>query len=99
MTEVEPMNRSELAKCVLDGNSTEFPGRSAWEVKTFAAKQTYVAHGREMLRQARQLIVQGKSLAAREKTPEVKSQARELQGRIASLMQDASHSQAAFQAA
>jgi hypothetical protein len=98
LNEIDPMNRSELAKCVLDGNSAEFPGRSAWEEKMFAAKQTYVAHGREMLRQARQLIDQGKSLAASEKTPEVKTQALQLQGRIASLMQDASRSEQAFQA-
>ena len=64
----------------------------------FSAKQNYVAHGREMLRQARQLIAEGKSLAASEKIPEVKAQARELQGRIASLMQDASRSESAFQA-
>lgn len=98
LNEIEPMNRSELAKCVLDGNSTDFAGRSAWEEKMFSAKQNYVAHGREMLRQARQLIAEGKSLAASEKIPEVKAQARELQGRIASLMQDASRSESAFQA-
>jgi hypothetical protein len=97
LNEIEPMNRTELAKCVLNGQSIDFPGRSAWEEKLFAAKQTYAAHGRVMLREARQLIAEGKSLAANAKTPESNAQIRELQGRIVKLMQDATRSEDAFQ--
>jgi hypothetical protein len=97
LNEIEPMNRTELAKCVLNAQSIDFPGRSAWEEKLFAAKQTYAAHGRVMLREARQLIAEGKSLAANAKTPESNAQIRELQGRIVKLMQDATRSEDAFQ--
>jgi hypothetical protein len=98
LNELEPLDRAELAKVALPGQSADFPGRQAWEDKLFAAKQNYISHGRTLLTEARQLLDEIKSLSAAEKTPESKSKMQDLTLRMRQVMQDSLQTEANFQA-
>ena len=98
LNQLEPLDRAELAKVALPGQSADFPGRAAWEDKLFAAKQGYVSHGRVLLSEARQLLDEIKSLSSAEKTPESKSKLQGLSLRLRQVMQDALQTEANFQA-
>lgn len=62
LNRLDPLDRSTLAKAALLSNDVEFPGRRAWEDKLYAAKQHYVAHGREIVGEARRLLADIQSL-------------------------------------
>jgi hypothetical protein len=98
LDQLDPLDRAELAKVALPGQSADFPGRRAWEEKLFAAKQGYVSHGRVLLSEARQLLNEIKSLSAAEKTPESKSKLQGLSLRLRQVMQDSLQTEANFQA-
>jgi hypothetical protein len=51
-----PMDRTTLAKVVLEGNNVDFPGRAAWEERLYTAKQQYVAHSRQLIGQMKELM-------------------------------------------
>jgi hypothetical protein len=98
LNQLDPLDRAELAKVALPGQSADFPGRRTWEEKLFAAKQGYVSHGRVLLSEARQLLNEIKSLSLAEKTPESKSKLQGLSLRLRQVMQDSLQTEANFQA-
>jgi hypothetical protein len=51
-----PLDRTTLARVVLEGNDVDFPGRRAWEQKLFVAKETYVARSRRLVEEMKQLM-------------------------------------------
>ena len=93
---VNSLDRDTLAHSVLQGEDVSFPGRSAWEEKLFAAKQTYVAQGRAMAQRAKQIMASADALkGVHDQTdPRVKDLATNLQG----LVRDGVRLDAAFQA-
>jgi hypothetical protein len=98
LNELQPLDRDELAKVALPGQNADFPGRRAWEDKLFVAKQGYISHGRVLLREARGLLDEIKSLSTNEKTPASKSKMQELSLRLRQVMQDSLQTEANFQA-
>jgi hypothetical protein len=59
---MEPLDRASPAKVVLEGNDVDFPNRSNWEERLFAAKQAYVARSRQLLGEMQKLMTSAQSL-------------------------------------
>jgi len=89
--QLDSLDRATLAKNVLQGNDTDFPGRSAWEERLFAAKQAFVAQEHEITTKASQYQ------AASKQSP-TDPRAKSLSDQLDQLMQEAARSSAAFQA-
>ena len=49
LDQLDSLDAATLASNVLQGNETNFSGRSRWEAKLYAAKQTFVAESRSVL--------------------------------------------------
>jgi hypothetical protein len=102
LSKLEPMDRASLARLVLDGNTADFPNRSAWEAKLFAAKQTYVSHSLQLIQQMRQLLAAAQSLnsgqSGQAKVSPDDPRAQALIRKSQQIMQDAVHTESAFQA-
>ena len=96
LDQLDGLDRAALAKNVLQGNNSNFPGRASWEVKLFTAKQSYVAQGRDALQKARQLraSAEGMKNAQDPNDPRAKSMAAKLQ----QIVQESQQAGAAFQA-
>jgi hypothetical protein len=96
LDQLAAMDRATLVSNVLDGNTSNFPGRAKWEEKVFAAKQLYVTQTRDALQKARQLeaSVDGMRTAPDPKDPRVKQMVTMLQ----QLMQENQEAGAVFQA-
>lgn len=94
---LDPMDKTTLAKHVLEGRDVDFLGRSDWEAKLYAAKQYYVSHGRELIRETRELVSSSQSLKASGAGPN-DPRVQDLGHRALQLMQDASRTDADFEA-
>lgn len=94
---LEPMDGTTLAKHALQGRDVDFPGRRGWEDKLYAAKQYYVSHGRDLIRQTRDLVSTSQSLRASGAGPN-DPRVQDLSHRALQLMQDASRTDADFEA-
>src|SRR5262245_37536978 len=94
---LEPMDRATLAKLALEGRSDDFPGRAAWEKKLADAKQFYVAHGRDLLRDSRVILSDLESLAASGKPNPSDPHFQDELHRLREIMQDAYQTEANFQ--
>lgn len=97
VNKIDSIDRPTMVKLALQGSTADFPGRGSWEDRLFAAKQAYVAQGRELTGKARQLASTAqalKSAQAKADDPRVK----DLTDKLKALMQDATRSDAAFQA-
>src|ERR1700704_1376613 len=46
VNKIDSMDRATLMKAILEGVDFNFPGRSQWEQKMYAAKLAYVSQGR-----------------------------------------------------
>lgn len=94
--QVDSLDRGTLVRNVLSGNDVDFPGRAKWEERLFAAKQTYVAQGRDLLRKGRQILASADSLKGQNdpNDPRVK----EMSAKLQSLIRDAVQTDSAFQA-
>jgi len=93
---VDSLDRATLATTVLDGNSSNFPGRAKWEAKLFAAKQAFVSQGRALLQNARQLesSAEGMKDIQDPNDPRVKN----FTAKLEQLVQENQQNSAAFQA-
>jgi hypothetical protein len=102
LNKLEPLDRESLAHLVLDGNTADFPNRSAWETRLFAAKQAYVSHSRDLIQQMRQLIATAQSLKAEQggegKMKPDDPRAQQVIRKSQQIMQDALRTESAFQA-
>jgi hypothetical protein len=87
LNRLDPMDRATLAKMALNGNDVDFPGRSAWEEKLFAAKQLYVSRSRQLLQQMQVLMSSAQSGGAQQ----------DLMSRAQTLQQLATQTESAFQ--
>lgn len=96
LDQLDSMDRSTLVNNVLDGNTSDFPGRAKWEEKLFAAKQLYVNQTRDALQKVRQLeaSVDGMKGSPDPNDPRVKRMVAMLQ----QLMQENQQASAVFQA-
>jgi hypothetical protein len=93
---LDSLDRASLARDVLEGNDSNFPGRAKWEEKLFAAKQTFVSQTRAVVQKARQLTASAEGIKDAEdpNDPRVKSMSAKLQ----QLVEETQKNGAAFQA-
>ena len=56
------LDHANLFNMALQGNSVDFPGRKAWEDKLVAARQNYVVHGKELIKNTQALMLDAKNL-------------------------------------
>jgi hypothetical protein len=94
--QLDSLDRATLARNVLQGNEANFPGRSAWEEKLFAAKQLFVAQEREILTKANQFAAASNGIPDMQNSSDPRAKA--LSDQLDRLMQEAQQSSAAFQA-
>ena len=96
LDQFDSLDRATLAKNVLQGNEADFPGRSAWEEKLFAAKQLFVAQEHEIMTKASQFTASSEGMPGTQNPND--SRAKVLNDQLDQLMQEAQRSSAAFQA-
>jgi hypothetical protein len=96
VNKIDSMDRVTLVKAVLEGVDSNFPGRSRWEQKMYAAKLTYVAQGRDLIQKAKELSASAQSLQGN-KNPD-DPRVKDLINRLKELIQNGSRADAAFQA-
>lgn len=97
LNQLDPMDKTTLARFALEGRDVDFPGRSDWENKLYAAKQYYVSHGRDLVHEAREFVAniqELKASGAREGDPRLQ----DIGHRALQIMQDGSRMDADFQA-
>jgi hypothetical protein len=89
------LDRATLAKDVLEGNTSDFPGRAKWEEKLFAAKQTFVAQTRGVLQRAQKLTAGSETI----KNAEDQNDPRviDLSIKMQQLVEETQHNSMAFQ--
>jgi hypothetical protein len=91
-----PMDKTTLTRFALEGRDVDFPERGDWENKLYAAKQYYVSHGRDLVRETREFVAniqELKASGAREGDPRLQ----DLGHRALQLMQDGSRTDADFE--
>lgn len=102
LNKLDPLDRATLAKAALLDNDVDFPGRRVWEDKLYAAKQQYVTHGRELMREMREILAQAQSLKGSQggqgKVDGSDPRAQEMIHRLQELVQDAVRTDTAYQA-
>lgn len=96
LNELDAMDRPTLAKTVLQGVDTDFPGRSKWEEKLFTTKQIFVTQGRNLLKRAQQLEASAKNVQDIQNPNDPR--AKDLSNRLQQLVQDGAGLTGAFQA-
>jgi hypothetical protein len=96
VNKIDSMDRATLMKAVLEGVDFNFPGRSQWEQKMYAAKLAYVSQGRDLIQKAKQLSTSAQSLQGNKNPddPHVK----DLTNKLKELVQNGTRADAAFQA-
>jgi hypothetical protein len=96
LDQLDTLDRATLVSNVLEGNTSNFPGRAKWEEKLFSAKQTFVSQSRDVLKNARQLeaAAEGMKNAQDPSDPRVKS----LTAKLQQLMLESQQASASFQA-
>lgn len=97
LARLDPMDKTTLARAALLNQNVAFPGRDDWENRLYAAKQYYVSHCRDLLREAREFIANAQALkasGASENDPRIQ----DLFHRALQIMHDASLTDADFEA-
>ena len=96
INQIDSLDRAALVKNALQGVDTNFPGRDIWEQRLVAAKQIYVAHGRDLLQYAKQIQAAAETLKGVQdpNDPRVK----DLANRLQVLVQEGTRLDSAFQA-
>ena len=101
MNELDAMDRATLIKVALQRQNATFPGRQAWENRLWDAKQNYVARGKNLVDQSRQILSRAQSLQNSQGGQPLKPDDPKIQSFVAQLkqlVQDATRADAAFQA-
>ena len=96
LNELDAMDRATLATKVLEGDETKFPARGNWEAQLFAAKNVFVAKGRDIMKKATQLQASAKDIQDVQNPNDPR--AKELAARLQQLIQEATQAGQAFQA-
>jgi hypothetical protein len=100
LNKLDPLDRATLAKLVLMDNDVDFPERRSWEDKLYAAKQQYVSHCREIVRDGRQILQDTQALKTEQggKLDPNNPRTQEIVHKIQELMQDGIRTDNAYQA-
>lgn len=96
LDQLESQGRATLARNVLDGNATDFPGRAEWEAKLFAAKQSFVNRSRDVLQKATQLEAAAQTMQDVQDPNDPR--AKKMMAKLQQLSEEATQARAAFQA-
>jgi hypothetical protein len=96
VNKIDSMDRATLVKAVLGEVDSNFPGRSQWEQKMYAAKLAYVSQGRDLIQKAKQLSASAETLQG-DKNPD-DPRVKDLTNRVKELIQNGTRADAAFQA-
>ena len=96
LNKIDSLDRAALAKAVLEGVDSNFPGRSQWEQKMYAAKLVYVAQGRDLMQKVKQLQATAQSLQGSRNPDDPR--AKDLINKLKELVRDGVRADAAFQA-
>jgi len=96
INQIDALDRATLVRNALQGVDSDFPGRSKWEQRLFAAKQIYVARGHELLQDAKQIQAAAESLRGVQDPSDPRM--KDLANRLQALVRDGTRSDAAFQA-
>jgi hypothetical protein len=94
--QLDSLDRATLATNVLEGNDTDFSGRSAWEDRLFAAKQAFVAQEHEIMVKASQMNASEKGAGGMQNPNDPRTKA--LSDQLDQLMKEAARSSETFQA-
>jgi hypothetical protein len=95
LTRFDSMDRPSLVKLSLQGVDTDFQGRSKWEERLFAAKETYVSHGREIIQRVKQLTASAQGIqGASPNDPRVQ----DVTNKLKEIVQDCNRTEAALEA-
>ncbi len=96
MNQIDSQDRATLVKTILQGVDSDFPGRSKWEERLYAAKQVYVSQGRDIAQRGRQILAATDSLQGNHdpNDPRVK----QVNEQLKDLVRDGVRADAAFQA-
>ena len=94
---IEAVDRPKMIRLALQGSTVDFPGRADWEDRLIAAKDQYVREGRELIRDARELLVKAHTLE-NEHANASDPRAQELQAKLKDFITRAMKIDANFQA-
>ena len=96
MNQIDSLDRATLVKNVLKGVDVDFPGRSKWEEKLYAAKLVYASQGHELVQKAKQIVASADDLRGIQdpNDPRVK----DLGNKLKELIRDGVRVDADFQA-
>ena len=96
VNKIDSMDRATLMKAILEGVDFNFPGRSQWEQKMYAAKLAYVSQGRDLIQKAKELSASAQNLQGN-KNPD-DPRVKDLTNKLKELVQNGTRADAAFQA-
>jgi hypothetical protein len=96
LTKLDSLDRPTLVRVILQGVDSDFPGRSKWEERLFAAKQVYVSHGRELIQSVKQLAASAQGMQGNPSPDDPRVQ--NLKNRLKEIVQDSTRTEAAFEA-
>jgi hypothetical protein len=93
------LDHANLFNLALQGISVDFPGRKIWEDKLVAARQNYVVHGKELIRNTQSLMLDAKSLHdAQPNLPQTDPRVQSFVNKLKANMSAADKLEADFQA-
>lgn len=102
LKKLDTLDRATLAKAVLLDNDVDFPSRSNWEDRLFAAKEHYVSHERELIVELKQILGDAQSLRASQgeesKLNPNDPRAQQMIQRLQEIVQDALRTENAYRA-
>jgi hypothetical protein len=96
LNKIDSLDRAALAKAVLEGADSDFPGRSKWEQKMYAAKLVYVSQGRDLIQKMKQLTGSAQSLQGSKNSDDAR--VKDLTNRLKEIVRDGVRADATFQA-
>ncbi len=96
LDEIDSLDRATLATNVLEGNTSNFPGRAKWEEKLFEAKQAFVSENRAVLLKLTQL--QASAAGMNDIKDPNDPRAKSFNAKLTQLVQQTQENSATFQA-
>lgn len=95
--QIQAIDRAKMISLATQGSKADFPGRSDWENRLIAAKETYVRDGHELISEARELLAKARALE-HDRADSSDPRARELQDKLKEFVTRAMKIDANFQA-
>jgi hypothetical protein len=95
---IESLDRTTLVHNALSGRDVDFPGRVKWEDRLVAARQVYVAQGRDMIQKAKEIIASADSLKGVSAQDPNDPRVKEMGVKLQVLIRDAVRTDSSFQA-